>query len=119
LRTRIKIERPDGGGFARGYDEAVHGNASYFVWLNRGKESLTLGIKSEQGRTVLTELLCLSRDWVWSGKNEDSKPRSSNSRPSSLGATASSVGNMMMPSFSSAPSLPGTARTARQRPNIS
>jgi NADPH:quinone reductase-like Zn-dependent oxidoreductase len=62
LRTRIKIERPDGGGFARGYDEAVHGNASYFVWLNRGKESLTLGIKSEQGRTVLTELLCLSRD---------------------------------------------------------
>ncbi|BBG05459.1 MULTISPECIES: CaiB/BaiF CoA transferase family protein [Pseudonocardia] len=53
----IKIERPDGGDFARGYDEAVHGNASYFVWLNRGKESLTLDVKSEQGRQILTELL--------------------------------------------------------------
>jgi itaconate CoA-transferase len=30
----IKIERPDGGDFARGYDESVHGNSSYFVWLN-------------------------------------------------------------------------------------
>src|SRR5205085_2164980 len=35
----IKIERPEGD-FARGYDSAVNGLASYFVWLNRGKESL-------------------------------------------------------------------------------
>jgi formyl-CoA transferase len=53
----IKIERPDGGDFARGYDEAVHGNSSYFVWLNRGKESLTLDLKSPTGREILAELL--------------------------------------------------------------
>jgi itaconate CoA-transferase len=53
----IKIERPNGGDFARGYDDAVHGNSSYFVWLNRSKESLTLDVKSEPGRAVLGELL--------------------------------------------------------------
>ncbi|MBC3192490.1 CoA transferase [Pseudonocardia sp. C8] len=53
----IKVERPDGGDFARGYDEAVHGNASYFVWLNRGKESLTLDLKSDEGARILTDLL--------------------------------------------------------------
>jgi itaconate CoA-transferase len=35
----IKVERPQGGDFARGYDRSVHGESSYFVWLNRGKES--------------------------------------------------------------------------------
>ena len=53
----IKIERPDGGDFARGYDESVHGNSSYFVWLNRSKESLTLDLKAPAGRAVLDELL--------------------------------------------------------------
>jgi formyl-CoA transferase len=53
----IKIERPGGGDFARGYDEAVYGNSSYFVWLNRSKESLTLDLKSEEGRGILGELL--------------------------------------------------------------
>jgi formyl-CoA transferase len=53
----IKIERPDGGDFARSYDESVHGNSSYFVWLNRSKESLTLDVKSPEGRAVLGELL--------------------------------------------------------------
>jgi itaconate CoA-transferase len=53
----IKIERPGGGDFARGYDEAVHGNSSYFVWLNRSKESLTLDVKSPEGRAILGELL--------------------------------------------------------------
>ena len=41
----IKIERPDGGDFARGYDTTVKGLSSYFVWLNRSKESLTLDLK--------------------------------------------------------------------------
>src|ERR1700755_2463660 len=45
----VKVERPQGGDFARSYDEAVHGNSSYFVWLNRAKESLTLDVKSEMG----------------------------------------------------------------------
>ncbi|MFI5662551.1 CaiB/BaiF CoA transferase family protein [Streptomyces sp. NPDC051684] len=53
----IKVERPDGGDFARRYDTTVHGESSYFVWLNRGKESLTLDVKSPAGREVLDELL--------------------------------------------------------------
>jgi crotonobetainyl-CoA:carnitine CoA-transferase CaiB-like acyl-CoA transferase len=53
----IKVERPGAGDFARGYDESVHGQSSYFVWLNRSKESLTLDLKSPAGRTVLDELL--------------------------------------------------------------
>jgi itaconate CoA-transferase len=53
----IKIERPGGGDFARRYDETVHGQSSYFVWLNRSKESLTLDVKTSTGRTVLDELL--------------------------------------------------------------
>jgi formyl-CoA transferase len=53
----IKIERPGAGDFARGYDETVHGNSSYFVWLNRSKESLTLDVKSPAGRAVLGDLL--------------------------------------------------------------
>jgi itaconate CoA-transferase len=41
----IKIERPGPGDFARGYDRTVHGQSSYFVWLNRGKESVVLDVK--------------------------------------------------------------------------
>ena len=53
----IKVERPGSGDFARRYDESVHGQSSYFVWLNRSKESLTLDVKSPAGRAVLDELL--------------------------------------------------------------
>ena len=53
----IKIERPGGGDFARGYDRTVHGQASYFIWLNRGKQSLELDVKSEHGQRVLSALL--------------------------------------------------------------
>ncbi|MFD7956131.1 CaiB/BaiF CoA transferase family protein [Streptomyces ardesiacus] len=53
----IKVERPGGGDFARRYDTTVHGESSYFVWLNRSKESLTLDLKSERGRQVLEQLL--------------------------------------------------------------
>jgi crotonobetainyl-CoA:carnitine CoA-transferase CaiB-like acyl-CoA transferase len=41
----IKIERPEGD-FARGYDRAARGQSAYFVWLNRGKESIALDIKA-------------------------------------------------------------------------
>lgn len=51
----IKVERP-GGDFARGYDTAVSGQSSYFVWLNRGKESVTLDLKSEAGHRAATAL---------------------------------------------------------------
>jgi itaconate CoA-transferase len=53
----IKVERPDGGDLARGYDRAVHGLASYFVWLNRGKESVTLDVKSRAGREALGRIV--------------------------------------------------------------
>jgi len=53
----IKVERPDGGDFARGYDHSVHGDSSYFVWLNRGKESLTVDLKHADGQRILRQLL--------------------------------------------------------------
>ncbi len=53
----IKVERPGTGDFARHYDESVKGSSSYFVWLNRSKESLTLDLKSPPGREVLGRLL--------------------------------------------------------------
>jgi len=53
----IKIERPGTGDFARGYDTTVRGLASHFVWLNRSKESLTLDLKRDEARDVLSKLL--------------------------------------------------------------
>jgi crotonobetainyl-CoA:carnitine CoA-transferase CaiB-like acyl-CoA transferase len=53
----IKVERPGAGDFARGYDRSVLGQASYFVWLNRGKESVELDVKSEAGQAALAALL--------------------------------------------------------------
>ena len=52
----IKIERPEGD-FARGYDAAVNGLASYFVWLNRGKESLVADIKDPADAAMLHAIL--------------------------------------------------------------
>ncbi|MQA80866.1 MAG: CoA transferase [Streptosporangiales bacterium] len=53
----VKIERPDGGDFARRYDTAVYGEASYFVWLNRSKESVVLDLKTAEGLEALDRLL--------------------------------------------------------------
>ena len=52
----IKIERPEGD-FARDYDSVVHGESAYFVWLNRGKESLILNIKDETDAALLQNIL--------------------------------------------------------------
>ncbi|WP_299357949.1 CaiB/BaiF CoA-transferase family protein [uncultured Paracoccus sp.] len=52
----IKIERPEGD-FARGYDDVARGQSSYFVWLNRGKESLMLDLASAEGKAELARLL--------------------------------------------------------------
>jgi crotonobetainyl-CoA:carnitine CoA-transferase CaiB-like acyl-CoA transferase len=60
----IKIERPGTGDFARGYDRAVHGESSYFVWLNRSKESLTLDLKSPFAAEVLSRLLAAADVFV-------------------------------------------------------
>jgi itaconate CoA-transferase len=53
----IKVERPGTGDFARGYDEAVLGLSSHFVWLNRSKESLTLDLKRPEAAEILDRLL--------------------------------------------------------------
>jgi crotonobetainyl-CoA:carnitine CoA-transferase CaiB-like acyl-CoA transferase len=53
----IKIERPDGGDFARGYDGALHGLSAYFAWLNRGKRSIALDLKLDRDRAVCAELI--------------------------------------------------------------
>ena len=53
----IKIERPGGGDFARGYDTQVEGLSSHFVWVNRSKESLTLDLKQDSAMAILKSLL--------------------------------------------------------------
>ncbi|WP_230208995.1 CaiB/BaiF CoA-transferase family protein [Nostocoides sp. HKS02] len=53
----VKVERPTGGDFARGYDDAVLGESSYFAWLNRGKQSLTLDLKEAGDRALLEALI--------------------------------------------------------------
>ena len=52
----IKIERPEGD-FARGYDDVANGQSSYFVWLNRGKESIALDLATDEGKAALADLL--------------------------------------------------------------
>src|ERR1700722_10321790 len=52
----IKIERPEGD-FARGYDDLVHGESAYFVWLNRGKESLVLDLTKPADKALLEAML--------------------------------------------------------------
>ena len=52
----IKIEGPEGD-FARSYDSAVFGESSYFVWINRGKESVALDLRDDAGKKTLRDLL--------------------------------------------------------------
>ena len=52
----IKIERPEGD-FARGYDTLARGESAYFVWLNRGKESVVLDLTKDGDKALLEKLL--------------------------------------------------------------
>jgi itaconate CoA-transferase len=52
----IKIER-DSGDFARGYDTAAHGDASYFVWINQGKESIVLDLKDAEDKALVQTMI--------------------------------------------------------------
>src|ERR1700693_1785004 len=52
----IKIERPEGD-FARGYDSLVHGESAYFVWLNRGKESVVLDLARPHDKALLEAMI--------------------------------------------------------------
>ncbi|WOX16602.1 CaiB/BaiF CoA-transferase family protein [Streptomyces sp. N50] len=53
----IKVENPKGGDFARHYDDVVKGLGAHFVWVNRGKESVALDLKTPGGMDVLHRLL--------------------------------------------------------------
>jgi itaconate CoA-transferase len=53
----IKIERPGDGDFARAYDDYVNGICSHFIWLNRGKRSVTLDVKHPDARAALDTLI--------------------------------------------------------------
>ena len=53
----IKVERPDGGDFARAYDTRARGLASHFVWTNRSKESLALDLKNDQAIEALSAII--------------------------------------------------------------
>lgn len=55
----LKIERP-GGDFARGYDRAVFGESSYFVWINRGKESVVLDLTKSEDKARLRALVAIA-----------------------------------------------------------
>jgi formyl-CoA transferase len=55
--TVLKIEHPDGGDFARHYDANTAGQSTYFVWANRGKDSLVLDLKADDGRARLDALI--------------------------------------------------------------
>src|SRR4030081_1563941 len=52
----IKVERPQGD-FARAFDAAAKGQSSYFVWLNRGKDSVVIDLATQEGRAKLEELI--------------------------------------------------------------
>ncbi len=52
----VKIERPEGD-FARGYDRAVNGESSYWVWINRGKESVALDLKQADDLALVQRML--------------------------------------------------------------
>ena len=53
----IKVERPGEGDLARYYDSVVHGESSYFVWLNRGKRSAALDLRLDEDRVAFDQLL--------------------------------------------------------------
>ncbi|OMI35043.1 CaiB/BaiF CoA transferase family protein [Streptomyces sparsogenes] len=60
----IKVERPGRGDFARDYDRAVKGMSAYFVWVNRGKESVVLDVKDDADRALLDALLAAADVFV-------------------------------------------------------
>lgn len=52
----LKVERPEGD-FARGYDDLVKGSSAYFVWINRGKESVCLDLKNQGDLSIMRNML--------------------------------------------------------------
>ena len=59
----IKLERAEGD-FARGYDDCANGQSAFFVWLNRGKESVVVDIKQPEDKALVERLLAKADVWV-------------------------------------------------------
>ncbi len=59
----IKVERPEGD-FARGYDRLVHGESAYFVWINRGKESICLDLRQAEDLALLKRMIAAADVFV-------------------------------------------------------
>lgn len=55
--TVLKVEQPGDGDLARHYDHNVAGQSSYFVWANRGKQSIALDLKDPDGRALFDTLV--------------------------------------------------------------
>jgi crotonobetainyl-CoA:carnitine CoA-transferase CaiB-like acyl-CoA transferase len=53
----VKIERPDGGDTACGYDAVIKGQSAYFAWLNRGKKSVVLDLKRARDHDACRRLI--------------------------------------------------------------
>lgn len=104
----IKVERPDGGDFARGYDHAVHGTGAHFVWLNRSKESLAVDLKTETGRAVVRRLV--DRADVFVQNLAPGPPRGSGSAPTTCGRITPSS------SWSTSPGSDTAGRWSNARP---
>jgi itaconate CoA-transferase len=52
----LKIERPEGD-FARAYDQLAKGQSVYFIWLNRGKESVVIDLGNAEDRALFEALI--------------------------------------------------------------
>lgn len=59
----IKVERPEGD-FARGYDRLVHGESAYFVWINRGKESICLDLRQPEDMALIRRMIAAADVFV-------------------------------------------------------
>ena len=55
--TVLKVERPDVGDFARAYDAKMSGQSTFFVWANRGKQSIALDLKIPADRATFDALV--------------------------------------------------------------
>jgi itaconate CoA-transferase len=77
----IKIERPEGD-FARHYDKLAHGESAYFVWLNRGKESVVLDLTREDDKALLEAMLARADVFV------------QNLKPGAIGKLGFSIGRL-------------------------
>jgi len=98
----IKVERPEGD-FARGYDAAAKGQSSYFVWLNRGKDSAVVDLATKEGRDQLEKLIA-SADVLLQNLKPGALPlRALFRHEININTTADPVNTLYLPGQNSSP----------------